>query len=267
MNVNDYIASGSVELYAMNALPPEDKKEFERLMILYPEITAELRKIEEGLERYAMSHAINPRPQLRQQLVESLEKTSAFKREIKIKPIREDKTLSYKYLIAACLAALVVSTFASWFFYTRWDEAEERYTSILNEKNELAENYNFVKSTYDATLENLVVMRDQNASVITLHATDSTRNYQARVYWNKATNHSYIDVLFLPAPGEGRQFQLWALIGGKPVDAGVFATNNEGLQRVKDILTADMWAVTLEPKGGSISPTLDQMYLVSKAGG
>ena len=70
----------------------------------------------------------------------------------------------------------------------------------------------------------------------------------------------------MPSPGDGKQFQLWALVGGKPVDAGVFVTGQEGIQRVKDVMNADIWAVTLEPKGGSLSPTMDQMYLISKGG-
>ena len=50
MNVNEYIASGIVELYAMNALSSEEKMEFERVMLLYPEIASELRKAEHALE-------------------------------------------------------------------------------------------------------------------------------------------------------------------------------------------------------------------------
>ena len=77
------------------------------------------------------------------------------------------------------------------------------------------------------------------------------------------TKQAYIDILDLPIPDEGKQYQLWALVGGKPVDAGVFELVS-GIQRVKDIPEADAWAVTLEPKGGSISPTLELMYLLGK---
>jgi anti-sigma-K factor RskA len=76
--------------------------------------------------------------------------------------------------------------------------------------------------------------------------------------------HAFIDVLSLPEPEEGKQFQLWALVKGLPVDAGVFNTDVSNIQRVKDIESADGWAVTLEPKGGSVSPSLDKMYLINK---
>lgn len=264
MNVNDYIASGIVELYAMNALPPDEKKEFERLMLLYPEIVKELRRVENALEEYAESHAMNPRPNLRQTIIE---KVIVDDKKIigKTKAITDDHTLTYKYMIAASLAALVVSTFASWFFYTRWNEAERKFSDLLNEKNELAQNYNLVKSTYDETLTMVMIMRDAAANIIVLNAKDKTQNFQARVYWNKQTHRSYIDVISLPEPGEGKQFQLWALVGGQPVDAGVINISEERIQRVKDIIQADLWAVTLEPKGGSASPSLDQMYLISRS--
>jgi anti-sigma-K factor RskA len=264
MDSKEYIASGIVELYAMNALSPDEKKEFERLMLLYPEIATELNVVEQSIENYAFAHSLNPRPILRSRIL-----NAAFgdQKQAIVKPIqkqRENYSLTYKYMVAASLAALIVSTFASWFFYTRWDEAEKRYTDLLNEKNELAENYNMVKASFDESMTTLLVMRDENSRMIELNSTDTSHKYMARVYWNRQTHHSYIDVLSLPAPAHGKQFQLWALVGGKPVDAGVFSMD-EYAQRVKDIEKADAWAVTLEPRGGSISPTMDQMYLISKS--
>jgi anti-sigma-K factor RskA len=267
MDIKDYISSGIVELYAMNALSPEDKKEFEQKLLMYSELVAELKKVQHGLENYAIAHARNPRPHLRAELLEkvygTLSKEMKSPNVIPTDPAMH--SLTYKYLIAASLAALVISTFASWFFYKSWNEAEERYTSLLKDKNELARNYNMVKNTFDQTVTELVIMRDENARIITLQSTDTSKNYVARVYWNQQSGQSFIDVLSLPEPGEGNQYQLWALVGGKPVDAGVFETGLNGIQQVKNVTAADMWAVTLEPEGGSVSPTLDKMYLISKS--
>lgn len=263
MDIKEYINSGVVEMYAMHALSPQEKAEFEQKLLLYPELKKELLKVQESLDDYAGSHAANPRPELRAKILDSIEPAGSSKSKSKVIPIRENNSLTYKYMIAACLAALVVSTFASWFFYSRWNEAEDRYTSLLNDKNQLAQNYNLVKNEYDRNVNDLIVMRDQQALVVQLFSTDTAKNYEARVYWNKNTRESYIDILALPVPDEGKQYQLWALVGGKPVDAGVFELV-AGIQRVKDIPEADAWAVTLEPKGGSVSPTLEQMYLMGK---
>jgi len=266
MNVKEYISSGIVELYAMNALSPEDKKEFEQMGLLYPEVGEELRKVEKKLEGYALSHPLNPRPILREKILSNLIKNGDSVKEAPPKKDIDDgdHSLTYKYLIAASLAALVISTFASWFFYTRWNDAEERYTTLLKEKNDLAVNFNVVKATYDETLANLLIIRDELSEVYSLHSTDTAHNYQARVYWNKFNLHTYIDVLSLPVPPEGMQYQLWAFVKWKSFDAGTLHSETRSIERAKDIANADSWMITLEPKGGSPTPTMDRVYLKNK---
>ena len=59
------------------------------------------------------------------------------------------------------------------------------------------------------------------------------------------------------------QYQLWAIIDGKPVDAGVFDTSLAGLLKMKEIGNgAAAFAVTIEPRGGKASPTLETMQVV-----
>jgi anti-sigma-K factor RskA len=122
-----------------------------------------------------------------------------------------------------------------------------------------------VKMQYDQNSADMIIMRDADMKVVQLNAMDTSQNYEARVYWNKNTKESYIDVLALPAVPSNKQFQLWALVDGKPFDAGVFELGEMGMQKVKDIDRADAWAVTLEPKGGSAVPTLTEMYLMGKS--
>lgn len=66
----------------------------------------------------------------------------------------------------------------------------------------------------------------------------------------------------LPQAPEGFQYQLWAIVDGAPVDAGLL----EGLedwQNMKDISgEAVAFAITLEPEGGSASPTMEEMVVI-----
>jgi hypothetical protein len=171
---------------------------------------------------------------------------------------------AYKMLVAACLVSLVISTFASYFFYRKWNEAEDKAIVLLNEKNTLAQNYNLMKNSFDKIFADQLVLRDENARVIILHAADSTRRYTARVYWNHYTRNVFIDPLSVPAPDSTKQYQLWAVTAGHPIDAGVFnAEPEQGIVRVKPVADADAWMVTLEPKGGSTVPTPGKMVLSS----
>ncbi|WP_350340234.1 anti-sigma factor [Paraflavitalea speifideaquila] len=57
-----------------------------------------------------------------------------------------------------------------------------------------------------------------------------------------------------PAPA-GRQYQLWALVDGKPVDAGML-DNCDGLCQLKNIQQAQAFAITLEKPAEALYPIL-----------
>jgi anti-sigma-K factor RskA len=265
MDVKEYISSGIIELYAMNALSSQEMKEVEQMAIAHAEVASEMKRVQETLSDYAGVHARNPRPSLRAEILQAVAGSSQSKGG---KVIRMESSSSpvLKLLVAACLLMLLISAYTIYTLYNRWKSAENNYASLLSEKNVLAENYSLVKNSFDKTMADVAVMRDENAKMITLMSTDSSKHYMARVYWNHETHHAFIDVLSLPKPSEDKQYQLWALAGGKPVDAGVFDMDSTGsMQHMKSISDADAWAVTLEPKGGSVSPTMNQMYLLSKS--
>jgi anti-sigma-K factor RskA len=65
------------------------------------------------------------------------------------------------------------------------------------------------------------------------------------------------------------QYQLWAIVDGKPFDAGLLietktADNKYNIQKMKSFGKAEAFAITLEKKGGSATPSMDKMYVISK---
>ncbi len=64
----------------------------------------------------------------------------------------------------------------------------------------------------------------------------------------------------------GKQYQLWAIVEDKPASMGVFdaVADTSKLQEVSYVENAQAYAVTLEPRGGSETPTLEQMYVVGE---
>jgi hypothetical protein len=64
----------------------------------------------------------------------------------------------------------------------------------------------------------------------------------------------------LPPPPPGKTYQLWALEGGKPYDAGIFVTDAQGngyllVKKLPRLNQIDAVAVTVEPAGGVPAPT------------
>ncbi len=265
MDIKDYIASGVVEMYTLGALQDAERTEFEQRILMYPELANELKQVQIAIASYAKSYAINPNPELRSKiLTETIHPGGKSSENSNGKYSEKNHTLTYKYLIAASLAALAISTFASWFFYSRWEDSEERFSQLLTEKNQLAQNYNLVKDGFDKTVYDILIMRDENSYVINLHSADTSLNYKARLYWNRHSHEIYIDVLKLPEPELDYQYQLWAKSDTNIISGGLFDAHEfSGMQRMLEINQADSFLVTMEPKGGIKFPTLDNLVLIS----
>ncbi len=64
----------------------------------------------------------------------------------------------------------------------------------------------------------------------------------------------------------GKQYQLWAIVDGKPVDGGMITSKdgkNYNIQKMKTFGRAEAFAITLETAGGNPQPK-GTMYVMGK---
>jgi anti-sigma-K factor RskA len=87
----------------------------------------------------------------------------------------------------------------------------------------------------------------------------------ANIYWDSTSTNVFLVVKNMPKLPSDKQYQLWALIDGKPKDLGVFdATDDKVILKMKNTQKAQAFAITIEKTGGSPSPTLDSMQSLGK---
>ncbi|MBL0047127.1 MAG: anti-sigma factor [Bacteroidetes bacterium] len=270
MNAQEYIETGLLELYVMGSLSKEEMLEVERNAQSSPEIMQEFIRVQNTLLNYAAAFELAPRPQLRANILDRVEKdarnsTSSNKENLVHLNSQKSTSNYYKFIAAACIPLILISGVGNYTFWNKLKRAESEISVLNSNKEELAQQFNTVKNSYEHTLGDVAVFRNTAFNTIVMKgipAMDSTA--LAKVYWNKNTQEVFVDISNLPVPSGDKQYQLWALLDGKPVDAGVFevgATVN-GLQKMKLIAGAQAFAVTLEPRGGSVSPTLSAMYVI-----
>jgi anti-sigma-K factor RskA len=97
-----------------------------------------------------------------------------------------------------------------------------------------------------------------------LKGTPTNPNAMATVYWDKATNDVYLLVNHMSPTPSDKQYQLWAIVNGKPVDAGVFSVSADtsGIHKMGRFENAQAFAVTVERLGGSPTPSLETMVVI-----
>lgn len=235
MNVKAYIESGVLELYVMEALSPAESRTVVALAQQYPAIRAEIERIQEALNAYILLHAQEPNVGLKQQILDQIQESSTT---------GASATISNKKWIALLIFA-VIGWLLWLFFLYKWTRAEQELERIVLEKENL-------ETRSRSASERLDIVENPTTKTVRLKGKP---NEEIIVYWNQAKNETFLSIKNLqPLPAD-KQYQLWALVGDTPTDAGVFDTTTFNLQAMKDVAQAEVFAVTIEDKGGSQTPT------------
>jgi anti-sigma-K factor RskA len=259
VKLEEYISSGILEAYALGELSDNERAQVEKHLEQYPALREELSKIEQTQEELLMASAVAPRASLKNKIID----------HVHGEPARKVVQMSFwKFAAAASITIAVVSTFMAIDYRTRWKASESDLTNLIAERQQMAQNYNQVNDRLNRMENDLEVMDNPKFQrIIMTAAKPENPDAMASVYWNASTSEVYLRIQNLKELARDQQYQLWAIIDGKPVDAGVFDGNVAGLIKMKKISEgAATFAVTVEPRGGKSSPTLETMQVAGHVG-
>lgn len=257
MNIREYIESGILELYVMNVLSAQEAAEVEALARQYPDIQAEIDSIQNTMQSYAQAHAIAPREGLKEEILQKIQSETPKNNAENEKITAPKSPLSISSILSWSLVAIL--GIASVVLYTNYQKLKAD-----KEKCEQDQNLQQLKNQKAiADMESkLNILKNPDTKIIPLNGLPIAPTAKATIYWNNKEKATYLTIQNLPQPDKDKQYQLWAIVDKKPVDAGVFAYNVGELQIMKGFEKAEAFAVTLEPQGGSVSPTVEKMYVL-----
>ena len=114
------------------------------------------------------------------------------------------------------------------------------------------------------------MVRDETNAVILLGGQAIAPTAKAKIYWNKTSQIVFVDAAGLPDPPAGMEYQIWSLKLTPtlvPTSLGTlaeFKTNDSKIFAVASTAAAEGFGITLEPTGGSPTPTMEQLYTLGK---
>lgn len=289
-----YIESGRLEQYALGELDPAAQAEVERWAARHPEVRQELDELLAGLGVYAEAHTLAPPAGLRDRVLSRVlaeiggaetapvtapvaapaapvaaaptMRVSASNPRPAEAYTAEPPVASRSGWAIAASVALLLSLAANALLYSRWQQTSTELVAAQNSQARFAQTSQVMERRLSSTQEQLHILRSpKEYKMVALAGTPAHPTAQARVMYNAAAHRVYLDVQQLPPLPAGKQYQLWALDKGKPVDAGVLAANTatgDSIQQMKDITSAQAFAMTVEPVGGSAGPTLTTMTVI-----
>lgn len=261
MNLEEYISSGVLEAYAAGLLAENERKEVEQNLQLYPALKTELEQIEATQELLLMKGAIQPASKVKTLLFEAIDQQN----DKKVIPLKSTKnqTPFWQFAVAASLSLAIISSFLAYNYYNKWRTTVISLNDLITRNQQIAEDYNTVNNRISEIETDLRVMNNPDFKRVVMKGTNNAPQALAAVYWNENSQEVYLSLQNMKELSQENQYQLWAIIDGKPVDAGVFDGNLDGLIKMKNIgQGAAAFAVTIETKGGKPSPTLETMQVL-----
>lgn len=268
MNIRDYISSGIIENYVLGLASDAERDEFEQMCAQYPEVREARDIFERALEENSLAAAARPPLAVKSKIFSTIDleekPVAGYSGEAKVVTIKPN----FQRLIAvAAIVLLVLSTALNVYFFNQYKKSFTQYQALLQQQSDLAANNQVLQSRileYEKTVE---MMKDPNMKMVKMPAVPSSPDPQSAtmVFWDTVTSDVYLTVSKLPQPTADEQYQLWAIVDGKPVDAGVFEMKEaSGMMKMKKMAKAQAFAITLEKRGGSPVPSMDKLYVMGK---
>ena len=276
MNTEEYIQSGIIESYVLGLASQEEVSSLEALCVQYPEIKKAVLDFELLLEKNAFDNAIAPPEDVRNNLMDELKdefKTEsstakiAESREATILPMRTNekaKVFSFwRYAAVASIILLLSSVALNYYFYSNYQETKNNYEALLLNNNTLQANNNLYKAKFNSLQDKFKMLENPDMKIVQLRGLPGKELNTATVLWDTKSRDVYL-MPTLIAPPSGKEYQLWAIVDGKPVDAGMLQNCEDGMCKMKNMPDAQAFAITLENKGGSKTPDMNAMYVIGK---
>lgn len=267
-DLNTYLKSGILEQYILGDLSKEEMLEVEKYAAVYPEVRQELEEIENALQKYAEKNAIEPSERNRSRIIDTLqiEDTKIDVPVVSIQRTSGDIKF-YKYAFAASLVLLFISIVLLINLNSKLKESYNQIAVLESGNQKFSNQVNYMERKLSETKNTLQYYQNPASyKLITLKGSDKAPEASIIVAFNPDREEVMIDMsnLKIPLNDKEHQYQLWAIVDGKPVDLGVFDSESAaiGMKKMKSVKSAQAFAVTLEPRGGSVNPSLEQMMAI-----
>ena len=265
METKDIISSGLLELYAAGLTSKEETIEVAQWVAQYPEVAAELAEITSSIETYAHAQAIQPGPSVKEKIFARLREEES----VKVAPVSwpqnnglvKPMVASWWRIAAAASIALLLGSIAfNIVTYNKYDNADKELIAARTALDTLEEKSRRME-------EDMSVVQSKYSVPVALKGLEASPDAAAKIFWMQNTGEVFIDPSNLPDAPQGKQYQLWAIVDGKPVDGGMILTSKRGdkyrIQKMKTFGKAEAFAVTLEDEKGNPTPK-GPMFVMGK---
>lgn len=263
METRDYIESGILELYVYGLLSESENREVAKMAGDNKDIADEIASIEKAILNLSTGFS----PYLPAENFARIASNLSLERE-EIAVAEVKRRANWAAYTGWAAAILLMAGIA--YLFMMLNHANMEVVGLDGKNAKLQKNVELLENKNMQTESALAVLRDNKNTMLLLEGKDAAPGAFAKIYWNTENQTVFIDAAGLPEPPQDSVYQVWSMKFKPefaPESIGLLENFNAGNHKiftVSNVDESDGFAVTLEPAGGSETPSMDRLYVLGK---
>ncbi|WP_435625097.1 anti-sigma factor [Flagellimonas sp.] len=237
------LEDGLLEQYLTGELPLEDQLMVEKALDEDTSLKEQFDQLEADFEKMAFEQAIDPPVNVKNRLVDSIDKTP-------------EKTKRSPVWIAASFALLFGLT--TFWMYTQWQKAEQNFNILEQQTTNLKKRLDVLEQEYTLTSTQLSQINGPNVIPLVLYGNQKSPEAKLVAYVDHNRKIVIVNSQGLPTLPDSHTYQMWSDVDGEMINMGTLAPTQE-LIPLKYIEKAESLNITIEPAGGNDHPTVEEL--------
>jgi anti-sigma-K factor RskA len=269
MSNEELISSGELELYVAGLLSDERNKEISDLIASNKDIKKEVEDIEKVVMRLASESTLTKDHDFSEVLKKIVtDRVSDDPKVLSLDTSAKKKSFSISTIAGWAAAAVFLILFGIQFQSN--NEISQNLNANIEERESLKDSLQ--KQTFELNYKEnvLATITSESTNIVELAGQEISPSSKVKVFWDTESNKVVIDAKSLPKTPDGMVYQVWSLkldpltptsiglLDGYDTSNSLFVLDNSN--------SSEAFGITLEPAGGSETPTLEKLFVLGTTG-
>ena len=249
--VQDFLETNLLDKYLIGETTAVETNTVESYIAKYTAVKDQYEILQLQLELVAKSDAIHPHPHTLNTILKAIDNSP-------VKQLIVHRKIPIWFSIAASVTALIFAG-SSYLFYSQNKNLTQENNTIVEEIFDLRSDIENNNTKLDKVMIELLKLNNPETQKYVLRGNERAKDLKAVAYINPIEKSSLIDVVSLPELSEEQTYQIWAKMQDRMINLGILDINDRKLKSIPYIENALSLSITIEPKGGNKSGSLENV--------
>lgn len=250
-DIYTFLESELLERYVVGDTSVSETEKVEMYISKYPEVKSKFDILQDNLELISKLNAVEAPMDTLSNILNALDEKPIVKLQTS-----KRRVVSIWYSVAASVAAVLFATLATYMFMQNQKLIDENQV-VVDEIFDLRSDIADTNSKLESVMKQFMRLNNPETEKYIIRGNKRAKDLKTVAYINPKEKTSMIEVISLPQLPEEQCYQMWAQMQDKMISLGILNEAERDLKSIPYAENALGFNITVEPKGGNETATLE----------